>query len=117
MSQNYETGLALYIDGERLGAAGRSTHSVINPATGAPQAQLPLATAADLDRALDTAARGFALWRARTPDERGAVLARAASLLRERAERIATVATLEEGKTLGEAMLETRMAVNLFEFY
>lgn len=117
MSRAYDTVLSMHIDGERLGTSGRSTHTVINPATGEPLGQLPLATPADLDRALDTAARGFRLWRAKTADERAAVLAGAARLLRERSERIATVATLEEGKTLAEAKIEISMAAGLFDFY
>ncbi len=117
MSRGYDAQLALFIDGERLGPGGRSTHAVVNPATGDTLGQLPLATAADLDRALDTAARGFKIWRARSADERGNVLAGAARLLRERAQRIATIATMEEGKTLNEAKAELMMAAALFDFY
>ncbi len=117
MASAYDSRLALYIDGEWLDARGRTTHKVLNPATGETLADLPLATLADLDRALDTAARGFRLWRARPAEERGAVLAGAARLLRERAERIAAIATLEEGKILTEAKAELAAAANLFEFY
>ncbi len=117
MSQAYETSLALYIDGERIGAAGRRTHTVINPATGRALGELPLATPADLDRALDTAARGYRIWRARSAQERSSVLAGAARLLRERIDKIAAIATLEEGKTLIEARGELMMAANLFDFY
>ncbi|HVO49040.1 MAG TPA: NAD-dependent succinate-semialdehyde dehydrogenase [Steroidobacteraceae bacterium] len=117
MTTGYDSELTLFIDGERLGTSGRSTHAVINPATGATLADLPLATPEDLDRALDTAARGFRIWRARPAEERSNVLAGAARLLRERAERIATTATLEEGKTLPEARAEVTMAANLFDFY
>jgi succinate-semialdehyde dehydrogenase/glutarate-semialdehyde dehydrogenase len=111
------TDLKLHIDGERLGSAGRATHQVLNPATGETLSELPLATLGDLDRALDTAARGFRLWRSRGAAERGNVLAGAARLLRERIEKIATVATLEEGKTLPEAKAEVMMAAGLFDFY
>jgi succinate-semialdehyde dehydrogenase/glutarate-semialdehyde dehydrogenase len=113
----YDTPLSLYIDGERLGTAGRSVHRVVNPATGATLGELPLAGAADLERALDTAARGYRLWRARGAAERSNVLAGAARLLRERIERIAAVATMEEGKTLPEARAEVMMAAALFDFY
>ncbi len=113
----YQTALNLLIDGERLGATGRSTHTVVNPATGAPLGQLPLATSDDLDRALDTAARGFRIWRGKTADERANVLAGAARLLRERIDRIASTATLEEGKPLVEAKAEVMMAAGLFDFY
>jgi succinate-semialdehyde dehydrogenase/glutarate-semialdehyde dehydrogenase len=113
----YNADPRLYIDGERLSAGGRATHGVINPATGGRLSDLPLATAADLDRALDAAARGFKRWRTATAAERSNVLAGAARLLRERSERIATIATLEEGKTLPEAKAEVQMAAGLFEFY
>jgi succinate-semialdehyde dehydrogenase/glutarate-semialdehyde dehydrogenase len=117
MSRSYDSQLALFIDGERIGPGGRSTHRVVNPATGAVLGELPLATPADLDRALETAARGFRIWRARSADERGNVLAGAARLLRERADCIATIATMEEGKTLNEAKAELMMAAGLFDFY
>lgn len=109
--------LALLIDGERLSGGGRATHAVINPATGETIAELPLATADDLDRALDAAARGFARWRTAPAAERAAVLEGAARLLLERQETIARTATLEQGKTLAEARLEVLMVVNLFRFY
>jgi succinate-semialdehyde dehydrogenase / glutarate-semialdehyde dehydrogenase len=117
MTRRYDTQLALFIDGERLGPAGRSTHTVLNPATSEALGELPLATPADLDRALETAAKGFRIWRAKTADERGNVLAGAARLLRERIEKIATIATMEEGKTLTEAKAEVMMAAGLFDFY
>ncbi len=117
MPHTYDPDPKMFIDGERLGAAGRATHRVVNPATGAVLAELPLATAADLDRALDTAARGFRRWRAASAAERSRVLAGAAHLMRERIERIATIATLEEGKTLPEARGELHMAAALFDFY
>jgi succinate-semialdehyde dehydrogenase/glutarate-semialdehyde dehydrogenase len=117
MSHTYDVDLTMVIDGERLGAAGRSTHRVVNPATGQTLGDLPLATPQDLDHALATAARGYRLWRARSAAERGNVLAGAARLLRERIERIARIATLEEGKTLPEAKGEVMMAAALFDFY
>jgi succinate-semialdehyde dehydrogenase/glutarate-semialdehyde dehydrogenase len=117
MPSAYDTELALFIDGERIGVSGRDTHRVVNPATGAFLGELPLATAADLDRALETAARGYRLWRARGAAERGNVLAGAARLLRERIERIARIATLEQGKLLAEARAEVMMAAALFDFY
>ncbi len=117
MPHTYDPDPKMFIDGERLGAAGRATHRVVNPATGAALAELPLATAADLDRALDTAARGYRRWRGASAAERSRVLAGAAHLMRERIERIATIATLEEGKTLPEARGELHMAAALFDFY
>src|SRR6516165_8754310 len=109
--------LHMIIDGERIPVGHRRTHTVVNPASGAALGALPLADAADLDRALDTAQRGFRLWRDASPQQRAAVLSGAARLLRERQEEIARIATLEEGKTLAEARIEVMMNVTLFEFY
>jgi succinate-semialdehyde dehydrogenase/glutarate-semialdehyde dehydrogenase len=107
----------MQIDGEWLGVGQRRTHRVVDPATGETLGDLPLADLADLDRALDAADKGFRRWRQATAAERGAVLAGAARLLRERVESIATNATREEGKTLGETRLEVGAAADLFEFY
>lgn len=109
--------LYLMIDGQRLSGGGRRTHVVVNPATGAALAELPLADAADLDAALAAAQRGFHRWRDSTPHERAAVLQGAARLMVERQEELARIATLEQGKTLAEARIEVMMNVGLFNFY
>jgi succinate-semialdehyde dehydrogenase/glutarate-semialdehyde dehydrogenase len=107
----------MIIDGEKIPVGHRRTHTVVNPATGAALGALPLADAADLDRALDAAQRGFRIWRDAAPAQRAAVLLGAARLMRERQEEIARTATLEEGKALAESRIEVMMNVTLFEFY
>jgi succinate-semialdehyde dehydrogenase / glutarate-semialdehyde dehydrogenase len=109
--------LQLHIDGEWIDAQDRRTQTIIDPATGEAIGEVPLATSADLDRALAAAEQGFRRWRKAGADERGAVLAGAARLLRERAETIARNATREEGKTLPEARIEVMAAAGLFDFY
>ena len=109
--------LYMIIDGEKVSGGGRRTFDVVNPATGEPIGALPLAEAADLDRALEVAARGFKLWRKSTPQERAAVLQGAARLMVERADDMARIATIEEGKPFAEARIEVMMNVGLFNFY
>ncbi|WP_421837313.1 NAD-dependent succinate-semialdehyde dehydrogenase [Novosphingobium sp.] len=109
--------LHMIIAGERVFGGGRRTHAVVNPATGETIGELPLADAADLDRALEAAQRGFKLWRKSTPQQRAAVLNGAARLLLERQEDLARIATLEQGKTLAESRIEVMMNVGLFQFY
>jgi succinate-semialdehyde dehydrogenase / glutarate-semialdehyde dehydrogenase len=109
--------LHMIIDGENIPVAHRRTHIVINPATEEVLGELPLADAADLDRALEAAARGFKIWRNATVQERAAVLQGAARLMLERQEQIARIATMEQGKPLAETRLEVMMNVNLFNFY
>jgi succinate-semialdehyde dehydrogenase/glutarate-semialdehyde dehydrogenase len=107
----------MIIDGERVSGGGRRTHTVVNPATGEPLGELPLADPADLDRALETAAKGFRIWRDSTPQHRAAVLQGAARLMLERQEDIARIATMEQGKPLAETRIEVLMNVGLFNFY
>ena len=109
--------LYLMIDGERVATGDRDTHLVLNPATGEGLGRLPLASPDDLDRALAAAGRGFAQWRHAPATERASVLQGAARLLRERAQTLARIATLEQGKTLAEAQAEVAMVANLFDFY
>ena len=109
--------LYMLIDGNRVGANGRRTHAVINPADGATLGELPLADPADLDTALAAAQRGFRTWREAPAATRAAVLHGAARLLEERKDAIARIATLEQGKPLAETRIEVGMVANLFAFY
>lgn len=93
----------LWIDGERLYASGRDTKPVVNPSTEEVLAPLPLASAADLDRAVGAAERGFKEWRNTSAYERSKVMRCAADILRGRTEHIAAQMTLEQGKPLHEA--------------
>jgi succinate-semialdehyde dehydrogenase / glutarate-semialdehyde dehydrogenase len=109
--------LHMIIDGENIPVGHRRTHNVINPATEEVLGELPLADAADMDRALATAAKGFQIWRNSTAQQRAAVLQGAARLMLERQEEIARVATMEQGKTLEQTRIEVLMNVGLFNFY
>jgi succinate-semialdehyde dehydrogenase/glutarate-semialdehyde dehydrogenase len=113
---DYDARLGLYINGEWLSGGGRDTQPVLNPATGQAMADLPLATDADLDAALAAAERGFKLWRAMSPEKRGAILNKTAALIRERATRLAELATADEGKISAEAKGEVLAAAAMLEF-
>ena len=116
-TENTYPALRLHIDGEWIDKGNRRTHTVLNPATGQPLGELPLVDAADLDRALEAAEKGFQAWRRADPNERAAVLSGAARLLRERTREIERNATLEEGKTLLETHIEVHAAAGLLDFY
>jgi succinate-semialdehyde dehydrogenase/glutarate-semialdehyde dehydrogenase len=109
--------LELLIGGEAIGAAGRETIDVLDPASGDVIAALPAATAADLDAALDSVSKGFKSWRKTSADEREAVLRKGAALIRERAKEIGAAITLEQGKPFKEAVGETIYCAMLLEFY
>jgi succinate-semialdehyde dehydrogenase/glutarate-semialdehyde dehydrogenase len=111
------TDLTLIIDGEALGARQREGKAVLNPATGETIAELPHATAADLDRALEAAQRAFEDWRNTAPIERGRILRRGAQLVRDRLDTIARTMTLEQGKPLAESKGEILYACDVIDWY
>src|SRR5262249_36892259 len=110
------TELGLFIDGKWTNGAGRKSEPVINPANEKPLAELPHASKADLDEALEAAKKGFALWRKTSAWDRGRVLHKAAHLVRERAEAIAKILTQEQGKTLFESVGEVHAAADVIEW-
>ena len=107
----------LLIDGQWQDAADGRTLPVANPATGAEIGRVAHAGIADLDRALAAAQKGFELWRDVPANERQKTMRRAAVLLRERADAIATILTLENGKPLAEAKIETLAAADIIEWF
>ncbi|HEY8728146.1 MAG TPA: NAD-dependent succinate-semialdehyde dehydrogenase [Acidothermaceae bacterium] len=109
--------LTMLIDGTWLPRGSRSARPVIDPSTGSSIALLPLATPADLDRAIDAAHRSFPLWRAFAPEQRGTFMHRAAHLLRQRKDNIARWLTLEEGKPLSEALEEVEFSADIIDFF
>jgi succinate-semialdehyde dehydrogenase / glutarate-semialdehyde dehydrogenase len=108
--------LSLYIAGEWRDARGRQVEPVLNPATAGTIAELPHATAADLDAALEAASGALPKWRDLGAAQRGAILRRAALSMRERQERSAQLMTLEQGKPLAEARLELGAAADILEW-
>jgi succinate-semialdehyde dehydrogenase/glutarate-semialdehyde dehydrogenase len=106
--------IAMYINGAWTQGSGSRREPVIDPATEEVLGQVPVAEKADLDRALQAAQAGFDLWRDTPVDSRSRILLEAARLVRERAQDIGTVMTMEQGKPLAEAKGEvTRVAGTL----
>jgi succinate-semialdehyde dehydrogenase / glutarate-semialdehyde dehydrogenase len=107
----------LHIGGRwRKGERGE-TSPVLNPVTAEPIGHVPSATRGDLDEALEAAEKGQRLW-ARTPSfERYQILRKAASLLRERADTIATILTIEQGKPLTEARQEPMASADVLDWF
>ena len=116
MSQQYAD-LKLLIGGEWTPKDHREHEPVMNPATGECIGVLPHASKADLDRALDAAEQANPVWRGMSPQDRGKILKRAADLMRERVEHIARIATIEEGKNIHEARMETNISADTLEWF
>jgi len=106
--------LHLYINGEWRKTA--NDLPVLNPATEEEIGRLPHAEMSDLDDALEAAEKGFKIWSRVAPVERANVLFKAAALMRERQEEIATAITAEHGKPLAQARLEVIRGCEFFEW-
>ncbi len=93
----------LFIDGQLTDASSGATFATINPATGREICRVQRAGEADVERAVQSAAKGLAAWSSMTGAERGRVLNRAARLLRERNRELAELEVLDTGKPIAEA--------------
>jgi succinate-semialdehyde dehydrogenase/glutarate-semialdehyde dehydrogenase len=109
--------LQLFIDGQWIDSGGGAGEDVINPATEKPLARLPHASAADIDRALEAAKKGFAVWRAVSAYDRAKIMRKAADLMRERYDAISKILVQEEGKAYAEARAEVITSADIIEWY
>ena len=109
--------LQLFIDGEWLDGDGRAGEDVINPSTEKSLGRLPHASKADLDRALEAAKKGFAVWRATAAYDRAKIMRKAADLMRERFDAISRTLVQEEGKAYPEARAEVITSADIIEWY
>src|SRR5437016_633774 len=109
--------VSLHIDGAWCKGAGGKSEPVLNPATGDPIGDVPHAEKADLDRALAAADKGFRAWRKVSAFDRYKLMRKAADILRSRADDIAAVMTMEQGKPLIEAKGETLVGADVIYWF
>jgi succinate-semialdehyde dehydrogenase/glutarate-semialdehyde dehydrogenase len=107
----------LFIDGAWRPATGGRTIPVVNPATAQVIGKVAWADKSDLDAALAAAAKGFEVWRRMSAYDRAKLMRRAADNLRARAEEIAVMMTLEQGKPLAQSRMETLAAADIIDWF
>jgi aldehyde dehydrogenase (NAD+) len=94
----------LFIGGEWVAPADGRTFATMNPATEETLALVASASAADVDRAVRSARRGYdKYWRKLRPAERAKYVYRIARVLSERAREFAVLETLDGGKPIRES--------------
>lgn len=94
----------------------RDTESVYDPATGEVVGETPLSTAADVDRAVESAAGAFPAWSKTPVMERTRILFRFKMLLEDNFDELAALVTLENGKDAKDAAGEVRRGIEVVEF-
>lgn len=109
---------ALLIGGDWIGDTGQTIVSV-NPANGQVNYEVCAATPRHVDAAVESArqAVGAATWREMLPHRRARLLGRLADLIEARAEDLARIQMIENGKVLAECRAQAASAAATFRYY
>jgi malonate-semialdehyde dehydrogenase (acetylating)/methylmalonate-semialdehyde dehydrogenase len=104
-----------FIAGTWKDADAAGSLKVLNPASAAVVAEVPLSAASDVDRAVAAGGKAFAEWRRRPVGDRIQPLFKLKALMEENLERLARTITEECGKTYSESVGELRRAIENVE--
>jgi succinate-semialdehyde dehydrogenase/glutarate-semialdehyde dehydrogenase len=116
MSVSYPN-IELHVAGTWRPALGGETLDVVNPATEDVIGTVAHARIADLDEALAAAEKGFREWKKVSAFDRYKLMRKAADLVRERADAIATMMVMEQGKPMFEAKIETLFGADIIDWF
>jgi len=106
-----------FVGGEAVDAVEGGTAEIINPATGETIAEVPQGAQADVDRAVEAAAKAWPEWRDATPAERAEVLLKLAGLIEDNAEELAQLESRNVGKPLAAARDEMPVSADNIRFF
>ncbi len=110
---------SLYIGGKWVDGSGDVLDSV-NPATGKVIGHLRCANESDVDRAVDAARKAFdeGPWTSTiSHKERGVIMRKLSALIREHVEELATLETMDNGKTFPESCEDVVNVADFFDYY
>ena len=105
-----------YIDGQRTNAGSTRTADVLYPSTGEVQAQVLLASAADVDAAVASAVKAQKEWAAWNPQRRSRVLMKFIELVNANADELAELLSKEHGKTVPDSLGDIQRGIEVIEF-
>jgi len=106
----------MYIGGRWTGSASGATRPVINPATGLAFTDVPEATEADAQAALEAATAAARDWGRLPPIARAKLLQALAQKILDHTDELAPTIVREQGKPLAEAQGEVRGTANFFNY-
>src|SRR5216110_1125718 len=106
-----------FVGGEWVDAVEGGTMEVINPATGETIAEVPAATAEDVDRAVQAAKKALPAWLDSTPGERAEALLKLADALEANADELAELESQNVGKPLSYAKDEMPVSADNIRFF
>jgi betaine-aldehyde dehydrogenase/aminobutyraldehyde dehydrogenase len=106
-----------FIGGEWVDSSGGETMEVLNPATGEAIAEVPRASADDVDRAVQAAKKALPEWLETTPGERSEALLKLAAAIDEHADELAELESRNVGKPLSYAKDEMPVCADNLRFF
>lgn len=105
-----------WINGQEVVPTLGNFGQVFNPATGEQQAQVGLASTAEMDAAIATAKAAFPSWRATSLSRRSEILFRFRELVVANRDKIAQLVSIEHGKVPSDAAGELARGIENIEF-
>jgi malonate-semialdehyde dehydrogenase (acetylating)/methylmalonate-semialdehyde dehydrogenase len=105
-----------WIDGRVVTGTSGHQWPVYNPATGVQSGAVDLASAAEVDAAVETAVGAFRAWRTTSLSQRSSILFAFRELLHRHRDDIAALVTAEHGKVLSDAAGEVARGIENVEF-
>lgn len=110
--------LQSYVNGAYLANQSGDTFDTRYPGDGHVICQIEIAGQSEIDAAVAAAKDAFAAWAATPAAERGEIIRRAATLLRERNQELAELETLDTGKAISEtATVDIISGAEVMEYY
>lgn len=106
-----------FIGGDWVDSAGGETMEVLNPSTAEVIAEVPNATAEDVDRAVQAAKQALPEWLETTPGERAELLLKLADAIDEHADELAEIESRNVGKPLSYAKDEMPVCSDNLRFF
>ena len=94
-----------------------ATVEVVDPGTGETIAEVASCTESHAIKAIDAAEEALPDWRARTADDRSAILAELYRLMGQHEDDLAKILTLEHGKPLSQARGEIQYAASFVKWF
>ncbi|MDA7714399.1 aldehyde dehydrogenase [Candidatus Pelagibacter sp.] len=108
----------MYIDGQWVESESGKTIETLNPENNEVWATVPAADAKDVDKAVKAAQKAFDnSWSNLHPRDRAKYLRSLASLLRENAEHLGTIETIDTGKIFRETKTQANYIAEYYDYF
>jgi betaine-aldehyde dehydrogenase len=89
-----------FVNGKKQAAASGKTSEIINPTVGTAYTTAPVSNQADVDQAVNAAAKAFEVWKESTPSERQRALLKIADAFEARQDEIIAIESENTGKPI-----------------